>query len=61
MSNLLDFFKNETLAFSFFIDTWLIAMFTEDELKAKLKDALADEAYEKAAKIRDELSRRKSS
>jgi bifunctional DNase/RNase len=34
---------------------------TEDELKAKLKDALADEAYEKAAKIRDELSRRKSS
>jgi bifunctional DNase/RNase len=34
---------------------------TEDELKEKLKDALADEAYEKAAKIRDELSRRKSS
>lgn len=34
---------------------------TEDELKTKLKDALADEAYEKAAKIRDELSRRKSS
>lgn len=34
---------------------------TEDELKAKLKDALAEEAYEKAAKIRDELSRRKSS
>ncbi len=34
---------------------------TEDELKIKLKDALADEAYEKAAKIRDELSRRKSS
>ncbi|MDO8994811.1 bifunctional nuclease family protein [Daejeonella sp.] len=34
---------------------------TEDELKAKLKDALADEAYEKAAKLRDELSRRKSS
>lgn len=34
---------------------------TEAELKAKLKDALADEAYEKAAKIRDELSRRKSS
>lgn len=34
---------------------------TEEELKAKLKDALADEAYEKAAKIRDELSRRKSS
>jgi bifunctional DNase/RNase len=34
---------------------------SEDELKTKLKDALADEAYEKAAKIRDELSRRKSS
>ncbi len=34
---------------------------SEDELKQKLKDALADEAYEKAAKIRDELSRRKSS
>lgn len=34
---------------------------TEDELKEKLKDALAEEAYEKAAKIRDELSRRKSS
>jgi bifunctional DNase/RNase len=34
---------------------------TEDELKTKLKDALADEAYEKAAKLRDELSRRKSS
>lgn len=34
---------------------------TDDELKTKLKDALADEAYEKAAKIRDELSRRKSS
>jgi protein-arginine kinase activator protein McsA len=30
-------------------------------LKTKLIDALADEAYEKAAKIRDELSRRKSS
>lgn len=34
---------------------------TEVELKEKLKDALAEEAYEKAAKIRDELSRRKSS
>ena len=34
---------------------------SEDELKTMLKDALADEAYEKAAKIRDELSRRKSS
>jgi bifunctional DNase/RNase len=34
---------------------------SEDELKNKLKDALAEEAYEKAANIRDELSRRKSS
>jgi len=34
---------------------------TEDELKAKLKEALADEAYERAAKIRDELSKRRSS
>ncbi len=34
---------------------------TEEELKAKLKEALAEEAYERAAKIRDELSRRKSS
>lgn len=34
---------------------------SEDELKNKLKDALAEEAYEKAASIRDELSRRKSS
>lgn len=34
---------------------------TEDELKAKLKDALTEEAYERAAIIRDELSRRKSS
>jgi bifunctional DNase/RNase len=34
---------------------------SEDELKIKLKEALSDEAYERAAKIRDELSRRKSS
>ena len=33
---------------------------TEEELKTKLKDALGEEAYERAAKIRDELSRRKS-
>jgi bifunctional DNase/RNase len=32
-----------------------------DELKAKLQDALAEESYEKAAKIRDELNRRKAS
>lgn len=34
---------------------------SEDELKVKLKEALADEAYERAAKIRDELSKRRSS
>jgi len=33
----------------------------DNELKEKLKDALSEEAYERAAKIRDELSRRKSS
>ncbi len=32
-----------------------------DELKSKLQEALADEAYEKAAKLRDELNRRKAS
>lgn len=32
-----------------------------DELKVKLQEALHDEAYEKAAKIRDELNRRKAS
>src|SRR4051812_25698587 len=32
-----------------------------DELKSKLQEALADESYEKAAKIRDELNRRKAS
>jgi hypothetical protein len=32
-----------------------------DELKTKLQSALADEAYEKAAKIRDELNKRKAS
>jgi bifunctional DNase/RNase len=34
---------------------------SEDELRTKLQDALNDEAYEKAAKIRDELTRRRSS
>ncbi len=34
---------------------------SEAELKTKLKEALADEAYERAAKIRDELSKRRSS
>jgi bifunctional DNase/RNase len=32
-----------------------------DELKSRLRDALAEESYEKAAKIRDELNRRKAS
>ena len=34
---------------------------SDEELKEKLQQALTDEAYEKAAKIRDELSKRKSS
>lgn len=34
---------------------------SEDELKTRLQQALAEEAYEKAAKIRDELNKRKSS
>jgi bifunctional DNase/RNase len=32
-----------------------------EELKTKLQEALMEEAYEKAAKIRDELNRRKAS
>jgi uncharacterized protein len=32
-----------------------------DELQAKLQEALNEEAYEKAAKIRDEITKRKSS
>jgi len=32
-----------------------------DELKTRLQEALSEESYEKAAKIRDELNRRKSS
>ncbi|MGI4750215.1 MAG: bifunctional nuclease domain-containing protein [Janthinobacterium lividum] len=35
--------------------------FSMEELEGKLKDALSEESYEKAAKIRDELTRRKSS
>jgi len=34
---------------------------SEDELKTRLQQALAEEAYEKAAKIRDELNKRKAS
>lgn len=36
------------------------ASLPDEELKAKLQEALWEEAYEKAAKIRDILSRRKS-
>jgi bifunctional DNase/RNase len=32
-----------------------------DELKTKLQEALTEEAYEKAAKLRDELNKRKAS
>lgn len=35
--------------------------FSETELQEKLQQALSDEAYEKAAKIRDEIIKRKSS
>lgn len=34
---------------------------SDEELREKLQQALTEESYEKAAKIRDELSRRKSS
>ncbi len=34
---------------------------SDDDLKQKLEEALKDEAYERAASIRDELSRRKNS
>ncbi|MGZ3767983.1 MAG: bifunctional nuclease domain-containing protein, partial [Mucilaginibacter sp.] len=37
------------------------ASLSNDELKTKLSEALADESYEKAAKIRDELNKRRSS
>ncbi|MDB5134346.1 MAG: hypothetical protein JWP37_949 [Mucilaginibacter sp.] len=37
------------------------ASLSTDELKTKLQEALMEEAYEKAAKIRDELNRRKAS
>ena len=37
------------------------ASLSVDELKTKLQEALAEESYEKAAKIRDELNRRKAS
>ena len=34
---------------------------SDDEIKTKLQEALAEEAYEKAANLRDELNRRKAS
>ncbi|MFC5284741.1 bifunctional nuclease family protein [Pedobacter alpinus] len=34
--------------------------YSDDELQKRLQEALAEEAYEKAAKIRDEISKRKS-
>lgn len=37
------------------------ASLSDEELKEKLQQAISEEAYEKAAKIRDELSKRKSS
>jgi uncharacterized protein len=37
------------------------ASISTEELKTKLQEALHDEAYEKAAKIRDELNKRKAS
>ncbi|HWZ14553.1 MAG TPA: bifunctional nuclease family protein [Mucilaginibacter sp.] len=37
------------------------AALSTDELKTKLQEALSEESYEKAAKIRDELNRRKAS
>jgi bifunctional DNase/RNase len=37
------------------------ASLSDDELKTRLQQALAEEAYEKAAKIRDELNKRRSS
>lgn len=37
------------------------ASLSNEELKTKLQEALTEEAYEKAAKIRDELNKRKAS
>jgi bifunctional DNase/RNase len=42
-------------------DTASYTSLSIDELKTKLQDALTEEAYEKAAKIRDELNKRKAS
>ncbi|RVU00881.1 hypothetical protein EOD41_09600 [Mucilaginibacter limnophilus] len=37
------------------------ATLSDDELRTRLQEALAEEAYEKAAKIRDELTKRRAS
>lgn len=37
-----------------------LGQLSEEELKQQLKKAITDEAYERAARIRDELSKRKS-
>lgn len=42
-------------------DTSSFASMTDEQLQETLSKALADELYEKAARIRDEISRRKSS
>lgn len=41
-------------------ETSSFVSYSEEELQKQLKDALTEEAYEKAAKIRDELTKRKS-
>jgi len=38
-----------------------LSNYSSEELQTKLQEALAEEAYEKAASIRDELNKRKSS
>jgi len=42
-------------------DTSSFASMTDEQLQENLSKALADELYEKAARIRDEITRRKSS
>lgn len=43
------------------VSTANLSQLSEDELKKQLKDALTEEAYERAARIRDELSKRRGS
>ncbi len=40
--------------------TTTFATFSDEELQKQLQDALAEEAYEKAAQIRDEITKRKA-